>query len=371
MRAAVVGLSLLFLGLCSVVSSKSWLPGEPLPDGVSPIKPSVDLLWTSGAKADNITLAAFVRFAERFERVYPSVEEMLYRLKVYEYGARQAYRLHEESQKVGGANFGITKFTDISPKEFKTRMLMPNMPPIPEDKRYPHYAAPNTSIAAENWPSPNGPPRSFDWRNHPGAVSGVYNQGSCGSCWAFSATENHESRFALQHRRGVQSMSVQQILDCDSPGQYGCNGGWPYQAWEYIYYQGGQDRLDCYPYQGYVANCRWNRGCNAGSLHSWTWCFPHDEPRMLLWVWGNAPLSICVDAEQWQYYTGGVVASSQCGRSIDHCVLLTGWDMEHNPPYWNVRNSWGTDWGMNGYIALQYNGNTCGMADYPASCHTA
>ena len=61
---------------------------------------------------------------------------------------------------------------------------------------------------------------------------------------------------------------------------------------------------------------------------------------------------------------------SQCAGQTDHCVLVTGWQMSNNPPYWIVRNSWGTEWGVNGYIALAYNGNTCGMADYPASCHT-
>lgn len=70
------------------------------------------------------------------------------------------------------------------------------------------------------------------------------------------------------------------------------------------------------------------------------------------------------------YYKGGVMVPSQCAGQTDHCVLVTGWQMNNNPPYWIVRNSWGTEWGVNGYIALAYNGNTCGMADYPASCHT-
>lgn len=126
------------------------------------------------------------------------------------------------------------------------RYLMKNMPVIPNELKWPNHAEPNITISS-------GAPASFDWRDHPGAVTGVYNQGQCGSCvcillnrsslsltfflnqWAFSATENHESRFALQHGRSATSMSVQQILDCDAPERYGCNGGWPYQAWDYIY----------------------------------------------------------------------------------------------------------------------------------------
>jgi len=230
---------------------------------------------------------------------------------------------------------------------------------------YPNYLEPNTSMRS-------GAPSSFDWRNHPGAVTGVYNQGQCGSCWAFSATENHESRYALQHGQGAQSMSVQQIIDCDAPNQYACNGGWPYQAWEYIQSQGGQDTWGCYPYVGsYEGACHWNGGCNAGSLVSWSWIFPHNEGAMLNWLYGNAPISICLDASQWSGYNGGVVMSSECAQQTDHCVLAVGYNVAANPPYWIVRNSWGTGWGpYGGYILLQYNANTCNMASYPASCHT-
>jgi len=91
---------------------------------------------------------------------------------------------------------------------------------------------------------------------------------------------------------------------------------------------------------------------------------------MLNWLWGNAPLSICLDASQWMSYRSGIVLSSHCERSIDHCVLLTGYNLGTKPPSWNVRNSWGTGWGEAGYIQLQYDADTCGMATYPASCHT-
>jgi len=91
---------------------------------------------------------------------------------------------------------------------------------------------------------------------------------------------------------------------------------------------------------------------------------------MLLWLWEYGPISICLDASQWSFYTGGVVLSSECAQQTDHCVLLSGFNTNNNPPYWNVRNSWGTSWGMNGFIYLQYGANTCGMAEYPASVNT-
>lgn len=77
-----------------------------------------------------------------------------------------------------------------------------------------------------------------------------------------------------------------------------------------------------------------------------------------------------MDAEQWSSYNGGIVYASECGTQTDHCVLTTGYNLNSNPPYWIVRNSWGTDWGIQGYIWLQYGANTCSMAQYAASCHT-
>jgi len=330
------------------------------------IKPKYDRLRTLLPEESNETVVSFVEFAAEYNKTYPTEEEMLNRLKVFKVGVAKANQLNEESKRLGStAVYGITKFSDMTPEEFRVNYLMPNMPPIPPEKMYPNYLEPKIANI-----SASGPPAIFDWRDHPNAVTGVYNQGQCGSCWAFSATENHESRFALQHHSNIQGMSVQQIIDCDLPTTYGCNGGWPYQAWEYIQSQGGQDALSCYPYAGKYEGCRWNGACNAGGVVSWTWIFPHDEPQTLLWLWGNAPVSICLDASQWPYYKGGVVLGSQCATQTDHCVLLTGWNVNSNPAYWIVRNSWGTDWGYGGYIYLAYNQNTCGMAQYPASCHT-
>ena len=74
------------------------------------------------------------------------------------------------------------------------------------------------------------------------------------------------------------------------------------------------------------------------------------------------PISIGVDAETWQFYSGGVF--SDCGDQLDHGVLAVGYDDSSN---WIVKNSWGTSWGNAGYITLA-TGNTCGIcntASYP------
>jgi len=73
-------------------------------------------------------------------------------------------------------------------------------------------------------------------------------------------------------------------------------------------------------------------------------------------------MSVCVDATLWQTYTGGVItASSGCGTSIDHAVQATGYNADGN--YWIVRNSWGENWGENGFVWVEYGSNVCGITD--------
>merc|ERR1711988_221863 len=76
-------------------------------------------------------------------------------------------------------------------------------------------------------------------------------------------------------------------------------------------------------------------------------------------------LSICVNAESWNGYYGGVLSGSCSGsyNTLDHCVQLVGYDTTASTPYWKVRNSWGTSWGEGGFIRLPMGVNSCGIAD--------
>ena len=84
-----------------------------------------------------------------------------------------------------------------------------------------------------------------------------------------------------------------------------------------------------------------------------------EETDMANYVLSTGPLSVCVDAATWSTYTSGIL--SVCGSQVDHCVQAVGVDTGASP-YWIVRNSWGTDWGVNGYIYLAYGQDTCAIA---------
>merc|ERR1712190_303790 len=103
---------------------------------------------------------------------------------------------------------------------------------------------------------------------------------------------------------------------------------------------------------------------NVGSTYSLIASSPSQESNMLAQI-QKSPMSVCVDATLWQTYTGGVItASSGCGTSIDHAVQATGYNAEGN--YWIVRNSWGENWGENGFVWVEYGSNVCGITDQAA-----
>ncbi|MCE2196962.1 C1 family peptidase, partial [Streptococcus thermophilus] len=74
---------------------------------------------------------------------------------------------------------------------------------------------------------------------------------------------------------------------------------------------------------------------------------------------------VCVDAGHlsFQLYRSGVYYEPNCKpRSINHGVLAVGYGTESGTDYWIIKNSWGTGWGMSGYMKLTRNQNNhCGV----------
>jgi len=149
-------------------------------------------------------------------------------------------------------------------------------------------------------------------------------------------------------------LSQQQIVDCDTTS-YGCNGGWTEHAFNYIEKAGGQDTLASYPYTAQDGTCKANPSNFAAKIKSWAYVTQNDdENAMAQSLVQTGPAAICVDASSWQFYNGGVITS--CGQQVDHCVQLTGYSVQSGVNAWNVRNSWGTDWGLKGYLYVARNG---------------
>lgn len=289
---------------------------------------------------------------------------------------RQAAVKIDQANAMGGAKFSHNYFSDRKPEESHQRGYKRNLKRERSETRVLSVEKPQR-------------PRSIDWRLTE-AVTPIKNQGQCGSCWAFSATETIESHFILGEglTYGV-AFSPQQVTSCTT-ADYGCGGGEPMDAYDHIMTVPGLTNEWNWPYVQSMTEQTATANCTAGKeamingtleplegafaqLSGYNFATPpcydagcyHQNLTALADAVEVGPVSICVVAQMWDYYESGVMTAEQCGpmgdEFVDHCVQLVGFDRKQN--YWIVRNSWGTEWGEDGNIYLQMDMNSCGLAD--------
>lgn len=291
----------------------------------------------------------FESFKTEYSKSYASEKEESDRFNIF----IQNLKIIDErnAMETGSATHGITKFADLTTEEFKASHL--NYDPI-------RAALVNKTMATDIEPLAPGSSASQDWTGT--YTTPVKDQGYCGSCWAFSATEQIESDYMREHGK-EKILSAQQVTSC-TPYVFGggCNGGFTENAFDYA--KGGLELDSDYPYTSGKAGV--TGSCNSDSSkyvvkttgYKTVSSSASGESTMASYVGSTGPLSVCVDASTWSSYTGGIL--SRCGTSVDHCVQAVG--ISTTGGYWKVRNSWGTSWGESGFIRLAYGSNTCAIA---------
>jgi len=293
-------------------------------------------------------LEEFTLFIQKYNKYYETTDEYWKRFDNFKASWQRSI---EESQE-GGASFGITKFSDMTPEEFKRKVLMSKTSPVEEEAVFPFVL--NSLL-----------PDALDWRTK-GAVTPVKDQAECGSCWAFSATEAIESAWILKGYAKSNSinLSPQQIVDCDKE-MHGCGGGTTESAYNYVLSAGGQEGATAYPYTAKDGACRFNATFVNAKIQAFVKTGGNENNIQENLV-KYGPISICVDAAHWQNYKSGVMTARQCcpffSCQLDHCVQLVGYNATASTPYWIVRNSWAADWGVDGYVYLEMGSNTCGIS---------
>jgi len=207
-------------------------------------------------------------------------------------------------------------------------------------------------------------PESIDWREK-GAVTPVKNQGPCGSCWAFSATGTMEG--AVFKKTGkLVSLSEQNLVDCSTIRNHGCHGGNPYFALMYTVVNKGIDTEESYPYEGKQSACRYDENNSGARILGGVQIAINDEEGLKKAIGTVGPVSVAIDASHYsfQLYKSGIYNEPQCSSMwLDHGVLAVGYGSENGQDYYIVKNSWGTQWGEEGYILMSRNKrNQCGIA---------
>ena len=199
----------------------------------------------------------------------------------------------------------------------------------------------------------------INW-NDTGLLSPVKNQGSCGSCWAFSATSALET-FMRSRGFPVNRLSEQELVNC-SPNDYGCNGGMMHTAFEYIIENQGLYLEEHYPYVATTNNCTkppFVSKAKGSQLKKYKYTIPNSIVDMKLSLLEN-PVSIAIDADNiyFRFYKDGIIdLPINVTKTLNHAVLLVGFDQDDEGEYWIIQNSWGEKWGQNGFCKIRIRPN--------------
>nr|XP_019810004.1 PREDICTED: cathepsin F [Bos indicus] len=288
----------------------------------------------------------FKDFVTTYNRTYDSQEEASWRMSVFANNMVRAQKIQALDR--GTARYGVTKFSDLTEEEFRTIYLNPLLKDAPGRNMRP--AHPVTDV----------PPPQWDWRNK-GAVTNVKDQGMCGSCWAFSVTGNVEGQWFLK-RGTLLSLSEQELLDCDKTDK-ACLGGLPSNAYSAIRTLGGLETEDDYSYRGRLQTCSFSAEKAKVYIND-SVELSKNEQKLAAWLAKNGPVSIAINAFGMQFYRHGISHPLRPLCSpwlIDHAVLLVGYGNRSAIPFWAIKNSWGTDWGEEGYYYLHRGSGACGV----------
>ncbi|CAK4629131.1 hypothetical protein AeMF1_021859 [Aphanomyces euteiches] len=191
---------------------------------------------------------------------------------------------------------------------------------------------------------------SIDWSTSK-CSSPVKAQGDCGNCWSFSSLGTAEFAHCIATGENLD-LSEQQVTSCDTASS-GCNGGYPSYAIDYIH-NGGICLESAYPYTSGTTSqtgaCQ--SSCTKKKLSIGETVTTEGEAALVAAL-NNQPVAVIVesDNEVWRNYKSGVV--TQCpGKQSDHGVIAVGYGTSTHD-YFKIKNSWGAQWGDNGYIYLQ------------------
>ncbi|XP_010040202.2 zingipain-2 [Eucalyptus grandis] len=305
----------------------------------------------------------FEEWMSRHGRDYKDVSEKAKRLKIF----LENLQFIEEFNGAANRTYkvGLNKFSDLTNEEFVAAYTGYKLP----------SSTPRNSsqVNSFKYQGSNSIPESIDWVQK-GAVNPIKYQRQCGSCWSFSVVAAVEA--ITQITTGVlPSLSEQQLIDCTTDGNHGCEGGSMDNGFEYIINNNGISSETNYPYVGVDGTCNVQASSVAEAKISDHKDVPSNEDDMLKAV-AMQPVSAAIDAngDVFKHYVGGVFIGP-CEANLNHAVTVVGYGTDTDgTKYWLIRNSWDISWGESGYMRLQRDsgveGGLCGIASkvsYPVA----
>jgi cathepsin H len=300
------------------------------------------LLGVAIASADE-----FTQFMGTYNKAY-SADEFAKRRAIFYDNVAEINQINSENR---GWEAGVNEWSDLTWEEFKAKFLM---------------APQKCSATKGNHVMSGRADPAIDWRDAK-VVTPVKNQGSCGSCWAFSSTGAIESAAAIATKKPPQTVAEQQLVDCAGNFEnMGCRGGLPSQAFQYVMWAGGIQDSASYPYTGRDGKCNFKKDKVITKLSNEVNITEKAENELVDAI-GGRPVSVAYQVSgDFRSYKSGVYDSKQCRSGpmdVNHAVLAVGYNSTSaGVPYYIIKNSWGTSFGIQGYFWMVRNKNMCGVA---------
>jgi len=279
----------------------------------------------------------FIQFLTKHGKMYSTVKEYIERKAIW---LAKDLLIKQHMSRPSNFTLGHNKFSDWTPEEMK-KLRGEKINEATNAYCQPPPSAMNGEV-----------PASVNWVTA-GKTTPVKDQGHCGSCWTFATTGTVESANAI-FGSGLVSLSEQQLVDCVTVDQ-GCNGGMTYDAYTYLMSAHAYLEAD-WPYTAADGTCTYDAS-KASSVTLATYvCVEPQTPAAMKVAVAQQPVAISIDASEpiFHNYTGGIIDSTACGIATDHAVQIVGYDTDEASglEYWLVRNSWGPDWGLDGFVKI-------------------
>ena len=294
-------------------------------------------------KSPKDALKLYGSFKAKEKLKFRSNEDGL-RFRLFRANAEFVASANEQSESTV---FGLNLFSAMTSDE-KKQYLGLN---ITGQERNPPVLASSASVPSEKL-----------WTNE-GAVTEVFNQGHCGSCWTWGAVGGLETRYKAKSGT-LRKFAEQEYLDCTySDSKDGCRGGWPDNAYDYSKKQGGRlaSKRD-YPYTQKDSSCKASSKRNSAVAYK---IMGHvtvgSTESANIEALSHGSLSVAFEVtDYFQQYKGGIIKDKTCKGRPNHAVTAVG----YTALFVLVKNSWGDTWGDQGFVKFGRHYTNCGLFYY-------